>query len=240
MTLDEDTQPPVRRVNPPAFNVPGVVLLLLVVLALVQALRSFVLTPETDDWVLTQFAFIPGCYSESCGLFLDRNPGAQIWSPLSHAFLHGDWTHLGLNTVWLLAFGTPVARRFGAERFLLFSALGAVAGAATFYAFNTGLIVPVIGASGTVSALMGGACRFAFGSISRSGVPAERAPLLSFRQALGDRTILFFILIFLATNILTATGYSAFVDGGASVAWEAHVGGFLFGFLTIGLFDRRT
>lgn len=239
MTIDEDTVPLVPPENPPAFNVPGVVFLVLVALAVVQAIRSFALSPEADDWVLSQFAFIPGCYAEACALFLDRNPGAQIWSPLSHAFLHGDWTHLGLNTVWLLAFGTPVARRLGAERFLIFSAVGAVAGAATFYALNKDLIVPVIGASGTVSALMGGACRFAFGSIGRSGPAALRSPLLTIRQALSDRTILFFVLIFFVTNVLTATGYSAFVDGGATVAWEAHVGGFLFGFLALGLFDRR-
>ena len=228
--------PPARPANPPAFNVPGVVLLLLVVLALVQAVRSFLLTPDADDWVLTQFAFVPGCYAEAC---FGRSSGAEFWSPLSHAFLHGDWMHLGLNTVWLLAFGTPVARRLGALRFLLFSAIGAVAGAAAFYALNSDLFVPVVGASGTVSALMGSACRFAFGSIGRSGPAALRAPLLTVRQALADRTILFFILIFFVTNILTATGYSAFVDGGATVAWEAHVGGFLFGFLSLGLFDRR-
>lgn len=238
-TLDDSSPPPVRPKGPPAFNVPGVVVLVILALVVVQAIRSFGLSREADDWVLTEFAFIPGCYAEACALFLDRNPGAQFWSPLSHAFLHGDWTHLGLNTVWLLAFGTPVARRLGAERFLIFAALGAVAGALMFYIFNTDLIVPVIGASGTVSALMGGACRFAFGSIGRSGAAALRVPLLTIGQALAERTVLFFILIFFATNILTASGYSAFVDGGAAVAWEAHVGGFLFGFLSLSFFDRR-
>jgi membrane associated rhomboid family serine protease len=235
--IKEDRMPPQDRpANPPAFDVPGAVLLLLVALAAVQAVRSFLLAPDLDDWVVMQLAFVPGCYAEAC---FGRSSGADIWSPLTHAFLHGDWMHLGLNAVWLLAFGTPVARRLGASGFLAFSAIGAVAGAGAFYALNPHLFVPVVGASGTVSALMGGACRFAFGSIGRSRLSAARTPLLTIRQALGERTILFFILIFFVTNVLTATGYSAFVDGGMTVAWEAHVGGFLFGFLALGLFDRQ-
>ena len=55
--------------------------------------------------------------------------GADIWTFVTYAFIHGDWTHLGLNGVWLLAFGTPVARRFGMARFLAFFAVTAAAGA---------------------------------------------------------------------------------------------------------------
>ena len=47
---------------------------------------------------------------------------AQIWTFVTYALIHGDWTHLGLNGVWLLAFGTPIARRFGTARFLRFFA----------------------------------------------------------------------------------------------------------------------
>ena len=231
-----DETPPVRA-NPPVFNVPGVVLAALLVFILIQALRSFVLSPDTDDWLITEFSFVAGCYTENCALEFGRDAGAQIWSPLTYAFLHGDWMHVGLNVVWMLAFGTPVARRLGTMRVIAFSALGAVAGALTFYVFNPDLIVPVIGASGIVSALMGGACRFAFGSMGHHPAVRARLPLLSIRQALSDRTVIFFVVIFFATNLLTASGLGGFIDGGASVAWQAHLGGFIFGFFGLQLFE---
>lgn len=224
------------RANPPIFNVPGVVLAGLVVFILIQALRSYVLAPDTDDWLITEFSFVAGCYAENCTLEFGRDAGAQWWSPLTYAFLHGDWMHVGLNAIWMLAFGTPVARRLGTVRVLAFAAFGAIAGALTFYVFNPDLIVPVIGASGIVSALMGGACRFAFGAMGHHR-SARILPLLSIRQALSDKTVIFFIVIFFATNLLTASGLGGFIDGGASVAWQAHLGGFVFGFFGLALFE---
>jgi membrane associated rhomboid family serine protease len=96
--------------------------------------------------------------------------------------------------------------------------------------------VPVIGASGIVSALMGGACRFAFSAMGHYR-SARALPLLSIRQALSDRTVIFFVVIFFATNLLTASGLGGFIDGGASVAWQAHLGGFVFGFLGLAWFE---
>ncbi|BDA84923.1 rhomboid family intramembrane serine protease [Aureimonas sp. SA4125] len=234
--MSNDDFPPVR-VNPPAFNVPGVVLAAILAFTLVQALRSFVLTPDSDDWLITEFSFVAACYSENCAEFFGRDPGAQFWSPLSYAFLHGDWMHLGLNVIWMLAFGTPVARRLGNARVIAFSAVGAMIGALAFYVSSPDLMVPVIGASGIVSALMGGACRFALGSVGRPLPAGADLPLLSIRQALSDRTVIFFIVIFFATNLLTASGLGGFLDGGASVAWQAHLGGFVFGFLGLALFE---
>ncbi len=41
--------------------------------------------------------------------------GAQIWTFFTYALIHADLMHLGFNALWLLAFGSPVARRFGAR-----------------------------------------------------------------------------------------------------------------------------
>ena len=61
--------------------------------------------------------------------------GPQVWTFLSYAFLHADFTHLFVNTIWLLPFGTAVARRFGGFRFALIfiatSVVGALAHLAT-------------------------------------------------------------------------------------------------------------
>ena len=58
-----------------------------------------------------------------------RRGAAKPWTALTYAFLHGSWAHVLLNSVWLAAFGTPVARRCGGLRFLLLGALCAVGGA---------------------------------------------------------------------------------------------------------------
>jgi membrane associated rhomboid family serine protease len=183
---------------------------------------------------------IPGCYANLDPVCELRESWAGWVSPVAHAFLHGDWTHFATNAVWLLAFGTPVARRLGVSRFLLFCAAGALAGAGLFYLLNASLIQPMIGASGVVSALMGGAARFALGSMGRlSSGEVAHAPLLGIGASLSDRTILFFILIFFGTNLLLGSGGAVIFGEGGAIAWEAHVGGFLFGFLCFAFFDPR-
>lgn len=239
--LDEAPEPAFRRQRPPpAFNVPGIVLALICVYIAVHAVRVFLLDPVMDSFVLVDFAFIPGCYQAAAEFCAYQRPGAGIWSPLTYSFLHGDWMHLGVNAVWLLAFGTPVARRLGAMRFLLFSGCGAVAGAAVFYLLNPEIVAPVIGASGVVSALMGGACRFAFGGPRGAVAPSMQPflPLVSVRQALANRTVLIFVAVFFGTNLLIGSAAGGFLGGG-TVAWEAHLGGFAFGFLLLGFFERR-
>ena len=49
---------------------------------------------------------------------------------LTYSLLHADISHLVFNMLWLLPFGSAVARRFGAFRFFLFLAVSAIAGAA--------------------------------------------------------------------------------------------------------------
>jgi len=227
---------PVRPSNPPAFNIPGIVLATIALLAAIHFVRMNLLSEDSDFRVLLDFALIPACYSLPIQECLSRPSGAALWAPFTHAFLHGSWGHLGANTLWLVAFGTPVARRLGSGRFILFSLAGALGGAALFYIMNPDLLQPMIGASGVVSALMGGACRFALGAPGQltSGAIAL-APRMTVAQSLSNRTVLIFTLIFFATNI--AIGSVGFGGDGASVAWEAHLGGFALGFLAFGFFD---
>lgn len=227
-----------RGGSPPAINVPGVVLALMAALAILHYARTSLVSPLDGAWAMFNFGFFAGCYGGT-DPFCDLREGwAGLASPLTHAFLHGDWVHLLTNAVWMLAFGSPVARRLGAGRFLVFCAGGAIAGAGVFYLLNPALVQPMIGASGVVSALMGGASRFALGSMgARTGSDVARAPLLSVGRSLADRTVLFFVLVFFGTNI--AIGSGSALLGGSVIAWEAHVGGFLFGFLLFGTFDPR-
>ena len=72
--------------------------------------------PDDADRVLVwTFGFVPARYDASAltdGI-LPGGWGAEVWSFVTYALLHADWTHLGFNAVWLLAFASPVARRFG-------------------------------------------------------------------------------------------------------------------------------
>ena len=106
----------------PIFNVPGVVLGLLAAFFAVHVLR-WVLPDEENAWLTAVLAFIPARVS---GMAADLPGGriAAVTSFVTHQFVHGDLAHLLINSAWLLAFGTPVARRTDAVRFLAFFLAG--------------------------------------------------------------------------------------------------------------------
>ena len=93
---------------------------------------------------------------------------------MTYAFLHdpNSWTHVGLNAVWIVAFGPPVAHRVGALRFLALFCVTAIAGALAHYALNPMDFTPLIGASAADSGLMAAAARFMFQPGASLGAPA--------------------------------------------------------------------
>ena len=154
----------VSQTREPILNVPAVVVALLALLGLVHAVRELMLSPQDDRLLLLTFAFVPARY-ESSMLFGGALPGgfgAQIWTFFTYALIHSDLTHLGFNAVWLLAFGTPVARRFGATRFIVFVMVTVAAGALVHLIVHPGARVVMVGASAAISGMMGAATRFAF------------------------------------------------------------------------------
>jgi membrane associated rhomboid family serine protease len=220
----------------PVFNIPAVLLWVLAILWLVQIVRVYLLTPAQDSALLVQTAFIPLRYATP----LSQQSLAWLWSPLTYSFLHGSFVHIFVNSIWMVAFGAVVARRLGPWRFSAFWVATSVVAAASFLALNWAEPVPVIGASGVVSGLMGGAARFAF---PRSG-PFRREnahflPRVGILESLKNRMVMAYVLIWFAINFLTAFGFTPGAGAGVAVAWQAHIGGFLFGFLFFGLFDRR-
>jgi membrane associated rhomboid family serine protease len=234
-----------RTPSEPIFNVPGIVALLIAALVLVHGLREWVLTADADNDLLWLFAFVPVRYASSIlgeGAF----PGgvaADVWTFVTYAFLHGGWTHLIINAVWLLAFGTPVARRFGTARFLAFFAVTAAGGALAHLAVHAGMRVPMIGASAAISGFMAAAIRFAFqrgGPLRLLGndqAEAYRVPALPLLAVLRDSRVLIFLGVWFALNLLFGLG-SLGIDGDAqAIAWQAHIGGFLAGLLAFPLFD---
>jgi membrane associated rhomboid family serine protease len=225
----------------PIFNAPTSVLALLAGLALIHVSRRSLLTDRQDALLILSLAFIPARYGP-IGSDLPGAPLASVTSFVTHMFLHGDATHLVVNCAWLLIFGSAVARRVGALRFFLFSLVCGAGGALGFLFFNPSLGVPVIGASGAVSGLMGGVMRFIFsmldyGRARLSWEQAWAAPRMSLRQMARDRRVAIAIGLWVILNVLASLGFGGLAPPGV-IAWEAHLGGFFAGLLTFGLFDR--
>ncbi|WP_349434034.1 rhomboid family intramembrane serine protease [Pararhizobium sp. A13] len=231
---DAETEKP-ARVREPAFNLPAGLVGILAVLVAVHAVRTYLLPHSVDEELIFNFAFLPARYDHP----LAEQGLAWLWSPITYSFLHGSWEHLIFNGFWMVAFGAPVIRRIGMARLAVFWCLSAVAAVALHIAFHWGDMAVVVGASGVVAGLMGAAARFVFspsGRISRQFAHLNRR--LSVGEALSNRSVVFFGGIWFLTNFLIGFGVFAF-GGAASIAWEAHIGGFLFGFLLFGFFDPR-
>jgi len=247
--LPADGRDPPRR--EPIFSIPAVVVALIAALAGLYALYDLA-SPETQDSALRMFAFLPkrltwAIWNEHPVNPFFRVDAAQPWTLVTYAFLHGSWMHVLLNSVWLVAFGPPVARRFGAARFLAFFAFTAIAGALAHWLVYPNDLGPLVGASAADSGLMAAVTRFIFEpgaplgspqgySMSAGEVDALRpAPPLA--QLLRERRALGFIAIWMATNFVFGAGAQTLGASDAPVAWIAHVGGFVAGLVAFPLFD---
>jgi membrane associated rhomboid family serine protease len=231
------------------FNVPVVVLLLLAAMGLVHALMTLVLSADQSSDFLVLFAFVPARYDLKLLSELWWVPGwgAAFWTFLTYAFIHGNLMHLGFNGVWLLAFGTPVARRFGPLRFLIFFLTSAAVGAAFHFAVHSSEGIPMVGASAAISGAMAAAMRFAFqrgGPLNPFGPfrghddATYRVPAAPLSVLLREPRLIVFMIVWFGVNLLFGLGIAPIPGGGdMPIAWEAHIGGFLAGLLTFVLFD---
>jgi membrane associated rhomboid family serine protease len=238
------TEQPAANPREPIFNVPAPILATVMVLVLVHVARIFLLTDEQDvDFVLA-FGFIPARYGGEISVgSLPGGFAADLWTFFTYAFLHADWTHLGLNLAWLIPFGSAVARRFGAWRYALFMLTTAAIGAMTHLATHLGAIEPMIGASAAISGAMAAAMRFVFqreGRLGffRNGADAARLPAQPLRATLRDPRFLLFLATWIGLNALFGFGAIGFgAEAGQEIAWQAHVGGFFAGLLLFKAFD---
>lgn len=233
-----------RPAREPVLNLPGAVAGLVAAFVVVHFVRGF-LSPEADLEVLLLFAFIPVRYTPEAlqGFEFPGGLAGDVWTFVSYALLHGSWTHLFINSLWLVAFGSAVARRFGTARVLVFSAACAAAGAALHLATHVGDPGPVVGASAAVSGLMAAAVRFVFeiggplGALRARGQWAFTQPAPPLRTVLSNPAALGFVGVWFALNLMVGLVAVPFVGEGGSIAWQAHIGGFLAGFLLFPLFD---
>jgi membrane associated rhomboid family serine protease len=225
-------------------NVPAAVVALVAALGLIHAVLVLALTPQQTTEFLLLFAFIPARYDASVLPDIDWPGGtaADVWTFVTYGLIHGDLSHLIFNAVWLLAFGSPVARRFGTLRFMVFMAATAAAGAAVHLMTHFGELLPMIGASAAISGAMAAAMRFAFQrggplGLWRDQQEAYRVPAAPLTASLRDPRVLAFLVVWFGVNLLFGLGSIGLSGVEQAVAWQAHIGGFLAGLLGFSAFD---
>jgi membrane associated rhomboid family serine protease len=246
----------------PIFNLPTVVLLVISLLVGIHAVREWVLSDRANLEVLLEAAMVPVRWTAFYGgrsaeailagvsdvpdeslralqlelaRFVLSEGGGKPWTGVSYALLHGSWGHVAMNSVWLAAFGTPVARRCGGVRFVALAVATAFGGALAHVLVHPLQALPMVGASAAVSGMMASAAWFIFARPAwliegRLTEPHER-PRESLGRMLADRRVLAFLLVWFGTNYLFAVLARPLGITDASIAWEAHIGGFLVGLL---------
>lgn len=181
---------------------------------------------KAGEAFISAFALIPA------KLFSPSGAGGAVPARLTvftSMFLHGGITHLAGNMLYLWIFGNNIEDSMGRFRFVVFYLLCGVTAAYAHALANSASMVPMIGASGAVSGVLG-------------------AYLLLFPRA-KVRTVIFFgfYIRFIEIPAMFVLGFwfilqflSALVSSGSGqgVAWYAHIGGFIAGIALIGLFKR--
>ena len=150
-------------------------------------------------------------------------------------FLHGSWVHLLGNMLFLWIFGNNVEDALGKGRFLLFYLLGGLAAVATqtfvtlMFASDADATIPNVGASGAISAVLGAYLVL---------LPHARV-LTVIVFVLREIPAALFLLVWFGFQLLDGGAAVAHPEEGGGVAFFAHIGGFVFGALTVKLFQKR-
>ncbi len=165
----------------------------------------------------------------------DLVPGAYLLPPtltvVSAMFLHGGWMHLIGNMLYLWIFGNNVEDAMGHGRFIVFYLLCGIAAVLAQALPDPGSTVPMIGASGAVSGVLG-----AYLLLYPHARVLVLIPLGFMSRLLPLPAI--FVLGFWFVLQLINSMLAAPEAGG--VAWGAHVGGFVAGMALIALFKQRS
>ncbi|GAA6759606.1 MAG: rhomboid family intramembrane serine protease [Thermus sp.] len=194
---------------------PALVVKALVLFNALAFLLELAWGPEA---VIQALGFIPALFFQ--------DPLGEGYRLLTSMFLHGGFFHIFSNLWFLWIFGDNVEDRLGHGRFLLFYLLGGVAAALAQGIMDPASSVPMIGASGAVSAVLGGY----YVLFPRAYVVALVWFILPFTLALPAGFYLgYWALLQLLQGLAGVPG----------IAFWAHLGGFLFGAFTVRAFAPR-
>ena len=173
---------------------------------------------SSGEAFITKWAFVPSRFL--------ANPAADFITLFTSMFMHGSWLHLGGNMLYLWIFGNNVEDRFGQTRFLIFYLLCGLGATALQLAFSLDSNVPNLGASGAIAGVLGSYILL---------FPQARVSVLQ-----GQRVIplpaLIVIGFWFVLQLFSGIGSIAETSDTGGVAYMAHVGGFVAGFVLTFLF----
>ena len=158
---------------------------------------------------------------------VDVSPIVPSWATLiTSMFLHGGWAHILGNMVFLWVFGDALESRFGHVGYAAFYLAGGIAASAVHILFNWESLVPAVGASGAIAAILGAylllyprrriRTLFMMGFITIMNVPA-----------------LWLLVMWAIIQVFSGIGSIGSTATGGGVAYWAHVGGFVAGVAAI-------
>lgn len=164
---------------------------------------------------------------------LQRTPVPVFFTLLSAMFMHGSFAHIAGNMLYLWIFGDNLEDRMGHGRYLIFYILcGILAGLAHVYSaafLRSGdLLIPSLGASGAISGVLGG-------YILLFPNRRVRAFVLRFLTTVPAYVAVGLWFVF---QLIEGLGMLGSDGTGGGVAYAAHIGGFIAGFILVKLFDR--
>ncbi len=177
--------------------------------------------------LFNEYGVIPRAFVLS--LLQGASPEQTFLPFVTSIFLHGGWLHLLGNMLYLWVFGDNVEDRLGHGGYLLFYLAAGAAGSFAHIAANIQSEIPTIGASGAIAGVLGAYLIF---------FPRARVLTLipiGFFLTTARLPAPLFLFIWFILQLLNAS-LAGLVSGAQTVAWWAHIGGFLAGFgLALGL-----
>ena len=208
------------RDDRPTYTPPIVTTLLIVACALVF-IYELSLDDYTRDYFISRYALVPA----------HLHPSTLVTS----MFLHGGWSHIIGNMLFLWAFGKSLEDAMGHSKFLAFYLICGMAAAITQIFFNANSTLPTLGASGAIAGVMG-AYLIKF--------PRARIHTLIFLFIFittADIPAAFILIYWFITQLFSEIGSITQTQVSAGgVAYAAHIGGFVTGMILIQVMGVRT
>jgi membrane associated rhomboid family serine protease len=182
----------------------------------------FFLELSGGDAFIMKWAFVPSRFL--------ANPGGEFPTLFSSMFMHAGWLHLGGNMLYLWIFGDNVEDRFGHAKFTIFYLLCGLAATFAQLVFSLESNIPNLGASGAIAGVLGAYILL---------FPQGRVRVLQ-----GQRIIqvpaLMAIGLWIVLQLFSGIGSIAGSADTGGVAYMAHIGGFVAGFVLTFVFRRNT